>query len=130
MNHPKTEMVWNSVLDEVVGDESPLGVTGAKLKNVVTGEVTDVSAHGVFIAIGHAPSTELFQGQVDMKDSGYIKTKPGTPQTNIPGVFAAGDVTDETYRQAVTAAGMGCQAALDAERYLSELESGLSAAAE
>lgn len=130
MNHPKTEMVWNSVLDEVVGDESPLGVTGAKLKNVVTGEVTDVSAHGVFIAIGHAPSTELFQGQVDMKDSGYIKTKPCTPQTNIPCVFAAGDVTDETYRQAVTAAGMGCQAALDAERYLSELESGLSAAAE
>jgi len=130
MNHPKTEMIWNSVLDEVVGDESPLGVTGAKLKNVVTGEVTDVSAHGVFIAIGHAPSTELFQGQVDMKESGYIKTKPGTPQTNIHGVFAAGDVTDETYRQAVTAAGMGCQAALDAERYLSELESGLSAAAE
>lgn len=130
MNHPKTEMIWNSVLDEVVGDESPLGVTGAKLKNVVTGEVTDVSAHGVFIAIGHAPSTELFKGQIEMKDSGYIKTKPGTPQTNIHGVFAAGDVTDETYRQAVTAAGMGCQAALDAERYLSELESGLSAAAE
>ena len=108
MNHPKTEMIWNSVLDEVVGDESPLGVTGAKLKNVVTGEVTDVSAHGVFIAIGHAPSTELFKGQIEMKDSGYIKTKPGTPQTNIHGVFAAGDVTDETYRQAVTAAGMGC----------------------
>ena len=122
MKHPKTEMIWNSVLDEVVGTDMPLGVTGAKLKNIETGQVTEIDTHGVFIAIGHAPSTELFVGQVEMKDSGYIKTKPGTPQTNIPGVFAAGDVTDETYRQAVTATGMGCQAALDAERYLSELE--------
>ncbi len=95
---------------------------GAKLKNVKTGEVTDIDAHGVFVAIGHAPSTELFQGQVTMRDSGYIDVKPGTTATNIPGVFAAGDVTDEHYRQAVTAAGMGCMAALEAERYMAELE--------
>ncbi|MAP95328.1 MAG: thioredoxin-disulfide reductase [Ponticaulis sp.] len=130
MKHPKTEVIWNSVLDEVVGTDTPLGVTGAKLKNIETGEVTSLDTHGVFIAIGHAPSTELFTGQIEMKDSGYIKTKAGTPQTNIPGVFAAGDVTDETYRQAVTAAGMGCQAALDAERYLAELEDSLETAAE
>ena len=122
MKHPKTEMIWDSVLEEVLGTEAPLGVTGVKLRNIVTDEVTELSTHGVFIAIGHAPSTELFRGQIDMRDSGYIQTVPGTPKTNIPGVFAAGDVTDETYRQAVTAAGMGCQAALDAERYLSERE--------
>ncbi|HBH90805.1 thioredoxin-disulfide reductase [Ponticaulis sp.] len=122
MKHPKTEVIWDSVLDEVVGTDMPLGVTGAKLKNVKTGEVTDIDAHGVFVAIGHAPSTELFQGQVTMRDSGYIDVKPGTTATNIPGVFAAGDVTDEHYRQAVTAAGMGCMAALEAERYLAELE--------
>ena len=122
MKHPKTEVIWDSVLDEVVGTDMPLGVTGAKLKNVKSGEVTDIDAHGVFVAIGHAPSTELFQGQVTMRDSGYIDVKPGTTATNIPGVFAAGDVTDEHYRQAVTAAGMGCMAALEAERYLAELE--------
>ena len=122
MKHAKTEVIWDSVLDEVVGTDMPLGVTGAKLKNVKTGEVTDIDAHGVFVAIGHAPSTELFQGQVDMRASGYIDVKPGTTQTNIPGVFAAGDVTDEHYRQAVTAAGMGCMAALEAERYLAEIE--------
>ncbi len=120
--HPKTEVIWDSVLDEVLGEENPLGVTGARLKNVNTGETTDLSVHGVFVAIGHAPSTELFAGQIDMHPNGYIKTAPGTVATNIPGVFAAGDVTDETYRQAVTAAGMGCMAALDAERYLAGLE--------
>lgn len=122
MKHPKTEVIWDTVLEEVVGDENPLGVTGAKLKNIKTGDVTEHAAHGIFIAIGHAPSTELFTGQIDMHPNGFIKTTPGTVATNIPGVFAAGDVTDETYRQAVTAAGMGCMAALDAERYLSARE--------
>jgi thioredoxin reductase (NADPH) len=122
LKNPKVEVVWNHTLEEVVGDENPLGVTGAKIKDVNTGEVKLVPVHGVFIAIGHAPSTELFKGKLKMKDNGYLITKPGTPQTGIPGVFAAGDVTDETYRQAVTAAGMGCQAALDAERFLSEQE--------
>ncbi|MFC6197181.1 thioredoxin-disulfide reductase [Ponticaulis profundi] len=130
MKHPKTEVIWNSVLDEVIGEENPLGVTGARLKNIVTGETTELPVHGVFVAIGHQPSTELFQGQVDMKPNGYVITKPGTAETNVPGVFAAGDVTDETYRQAVTAAGMGCMAALEAERYLAEKESGVLEAAE
>ena len=120
--NPKVEVVWNHTLEEVVGDENPLGVTGAKIKDVSTGEVKLVPVHGVFIAIGHAPSTELFKGKLAMKPNGYLITTPGTPQTDIPGVFAAGDVTDETYRQAVTAAGMGCMAALEAERFLSEHE--------
>ncbi|WP_273184299.1 thioredoxin-disulfide reductase [Hyphomonas adhaerens] len=122
LKNPKVEVIWDHVLEEVVGDENPLGVTGAKIKSVKTGEEKLIPVHGVFIAIGHAPSTELFRGKLAMKDNGYLITKPGTPQTEIPGVFAAGDVTDETYRQAVTAAGMGCMAALDAERFLSEQE--------
>ena len=122
VKNPKVEVIWDHVLEEVVGDENPPGVTGAKIKNVKTGEEKLITVHGVFIAIGHAPSTELFKGKLAMKDNGYLITKPGTPQTEIPGVFAAGDVTDETYRQAVTAAGMGCMAALDAERFLSEQE--------
>ncbi|MAT34957.1 MAG: thioredoxin-disulfide reductase [Ponticaulis sp.] len=130
MKHPKTEVIWDSVLDEVIGTDTPLGVTGARLKNVNTGETREMNAHGVFIAIGHAPSTELFVGQVDMRPSGYIQTKPGTVSTNIEGVYAAGDVTDETYRQAVTAAGMGCMAALEAERYLAAREDEVVAAAE
>lgn len=130
MKHPKTEVIWDSVLDEVIGTDTPLGVTGARLKNVNTGETREINAHGVFIAIGHAPSTELFVGQVDMRPSGYIQTKPGTVSTNIEGVYAAGDVTDETYRQAVTAAGMGCMAALEAERYLAAREDEVVAAAE
>lgn len=130
LNHPKVEVKWDTVLDEVVGDEDPLGVTGVKLRNVKTGEVTDVPAHGVFIAIGHAPSTELFVGKVDMHENGYIVTAPDSTATNIPGVFAAGDVTDETYRQAVTAAGMGCMAALEAERYLEEAKAAEAIAAE
>ena len=120
--HPKVEILWDTTLEEVLGDENPLGVTGARVKNVKTGEETEVPAHGVFIAIGHAPSTELFKGKVEMKDNGYIITAPDSTATNIPGVFAAGDVTDEIYRQAVTAAGMGCMAALEAERWLSEQE--------
>ena len=118
--HPKVEILWDSELADVVGDENPLGVTGARIRNRNTGEETMIPVHGIFIAIGHAPSTELFVDKVDMKDNGYILTSPDSTATNIPGVFAAGDVTDETYRQAVTAAGMGCMAALEAERWLEE----------
>ncbi|MEL8055278.1 MAG: thioredoxin-disulfide reductase [Pseudomonadota bacterium] len=120
LNHPKAEVKWDTTLEEVLGDETPLGVTGARLKNIKTGETEDLPVHGVFIAIGHAPSTELFKGKLDMQDNGYLITAPDSTATNIPGVFAAGDVTDETYRQAVTAAGMGCMAALEAERFLEE----------
>ena len=112
--------MWDSTLEEVVGDENPLSVTGAKIKNVKTGEITDVNVHGIFIAIGHAPSTELFKDQLDMSSSNYIITKPDSTATSIEGVYAAGDVTDEIYRQAVTAAGMGCMAALEAEKFLAE----------
>lgn len=128
LNHDKIEVMWDSVLEEVVGDEEPLSVTGAKVKNVKSGEITDVPAHGIFIAIGHKPSTELFEGQLEMKQGGYIVTKPDSTQTNIPGVYAAGDVTDDIYRQAVTAAGMGCMAALEAEKYVAELEAHSEAA--
>ncbi len=120
--HPKVEVMWNHKLEEVLGTETPLGVTGVRLGNTETGDVTELATHGVFIAIGHAPSTELFRGQVPMRENGYIETRPGSTATSIPGVFAAGDVTDEIYRQAVTAAGMGCMAALEAEKYLSALE--------
>jgi len=120
--NPKVEVLWNTTLEEVIGDENPLGVTGARLKNVETGEVTERPFHGIFIAIGHAPSTELFKGKLAMKSNGYLITAPDSTATDIPGVFAAGDVTDETYRQAVTAAGMGCMAALQAEHFLSEQE--------
>ena len=118
--HPKIEVIWDSVLDEVVGDTDPLGVTGARLKNVKTGETQHVAADGVFIAIGHAPASQLFAGQLEMDTSGYLKVKPGTAATAIEGVYAAGDVTDDVYRQAVTAAGMGCMAALEAVRFLAE----------
>jgi len=110
------------VLDEVLGEGDPAGVTGARIRNVETGETKDIPVHGVFIAIGHAPATELFKGKLAMKDNGYLITAPDSTATEIPGVFAAGDVTDETYRQAVTAAGMGCMAALEAERFLTEQE--------
>ncbi|WP_300422456.1 thioredoxin-disulfide reductase [uncultured Hyphomonas sp.] len=127
--NPKVEVIWNSGLDEVLGGGDPAGVTGARIKNVETGETTDLPVHGVFIAIGHAPSTELFKGKLEMKDNGYLITAPDSTATEIPGVFAAGDVTDETYRQAVTAAGMGCMAALEAERFLSEQEAHAEAVA-
>lgn len=120
--NPKAEIIWNATLDEVIGDSDPLGVTAARIKDVNTGETRELPVHGVFIAIGHAPSTELFKGKLKMKDNGYLITAPDSTATEIPGVFAAGDVTDETYRQAVTAAGMGCMAALEAERFLSEEE--------
>ena len=120
--NPKVEVLWDTTLEEVIGDENPLGVTAARLKNVKTGETTDLPVHGIFIAIGHAPATELFKGKLAMKPNGYLITAPDSTATDIPGVFAAGDVTDETYRQAVTAAGMGCMAALQAEHFLSEQE--------
>jgi thioredoxin reductase (NADPH) len=127
--NPKIKVVWNAVLDEVLGSEDPKGVTGIKLRDVATGSVSELAVDGVFIAIGHAPATAIFKGQVDMTPSGYIVTAPKSTATNVPGVFAAGDVTDDIYRQAVTAAGMGCMAALDAERYLASLET-LAQAAE
>ena len=118
------KVIWDHAVDEILGAEDPMGVTGARLKNVKTGETQDVSADGVFIAIGHKPATELFEGKLKMKQHGYIVTAPDSTATDIEGVFAAGDVTDDVYRQAVTAAGMGCMAALEAERYLSGRELG------
>jgi thioredoxin reductase (NADPH) len=118
--NPKVEVIWNHTLADVIGEDSPPGVTGARIKDAATGAVREMPVHGIFIAIGHAPSTELFRGKLPMRDNGYLITEPGSARTAIPGVFAAGDVTDETYRQAVTAAGMGCMAALEAERWLSE----------
>jgi len=126
--NPKIEVVWDSVVEEIVGDSEPLGVTGARIKNLKTGEEKVLPAHGVFVAIGHKPATELFEGQLDMKPGGYLKVVPGTATTNIPGVFAAGDVTDDVYRQAVTAAGMGCMAALETERWLAAQENHQAAA--
>ncbi len=128
--HPKIEVIWDTALEEVLGGGTPPGVTGARLKNVKTGAVSEVEADGIFIAIGHAPSTELVKGQLEMKPNGYILTAPDSTRTNVEGVFAAGDVTDDIYRQAVTAAGMGCMAALEAEKYLSGLEARHSEAAE
>jgi thioredoxin reductase (NADPH) len=116
--HPKIQVIWDSVLDDVTGDENPLKVRNIKLKNIKTGAVTEHPADGVFIAIGHQPSTELVLGQLKMKPSGYVWTAPHSTATSVPGVFAAGDVADDIYRQAVTAAGMGCMAALEAERFL------------
>ncbi len=126
--HDKIEVAWNSTLDEVLGDENPLGVTGARLKDTQTGETREVSADGIFIAIGHAPATELFTDQLETKQGGYLITTPGSTATSIAGVYAAGDVTDDIYRQAVTAAGMGCMAALEAEKYLAEQEAEQEAA--
>jgi thioredoxin reductase (NADPH) len=116
--HEKIEVIWNSVLEDVKGSESPRKVVGAAIRNVKTDAVTEIDADGIFIAIGHSPASELFAGQVQMKPNGYIKTAPYSTATSVPGVFAAGDVTDDVYRQAVTAAGMGCMAALEAERFL------------
>jgi thioredoxin reductase (NADPH) len=116
--NPKVEVIWNSTVDEIVGTRNPLKVTGARLRNVQTGAITDLAADGVFVAIGHAPATELVAGQLELKPSGYVKVAPFSTATSVPGVFAAGDVADDVYRQAVTAAGMGCMAALEAERFL------------
>jgi len=120
--NPKIEVLWDHVVDEVLGDEEPLGVTGLRLKNAKTDAEQTIAVDGVFIAIGHDPATALVKGKVDMDDHGYVLTKPDSTETSIPGVFAAGDVQDRIYRQAVTAAGTGCMAALEAEKYLAEHE--------
>jgi thioredoxin reductase (NADPH) len=115
VNHPKIEVAWNSTLEEVVGEQF---VTGVVLRDTVTGDTREMSTDGVFIAIGHSPNTGVFSGQIELDDNGYILTEPGRTETSTEGVYAAGDVADSVYRQAVTAAGIGCQAALDAERWL------------
>ncbi len=116
--HPKIKVVWDSAIDEIRGSQNPGKVTHVRLKNVKTGTLTEVPADGVFIAIGHSPATELVADKLELKPSGYVKTAPFSTATSVPGVFAAGDVTDDVYRQAVTAAGLGCMAALEAERFL------------
>jgi thioredoxin reductase (NADPH) len=124
----KIEVLWHTTLEAIVGSRDPKKVTGVRLKNVQTGAVTERAMDGVFIAIGHQPSTELFKGQLEMRPNGYIITAPDSTVTSASGVFAAGDVTDETYRQAITAAGMGCMAALEAERYLADIAASAKAA--
>lgn len=125
-DHPKIDILWDNVVEEIqgveVGQGDNPGVTGVKTKNVKTGDETITELEGVFIAIGHDPATELFKGKLDMDDEGYLVTAPDSTATSIPGVYAAGDVKDKTYRQAVTAAGMGCMAALEADKYLADLE--------
>jgi thioredoxin reductase (NADPH) len=118
--HPKIAVVWDHAVDEVLGTAEPPGVTGARLRHVRSGETQELECDGLFIAIGHAPSSELFKGQLEMDAAGYLKVKPGSASTAVAGVYAAGDVTDDVYRQAVTAAGMGCMAALEAVRFLAE----------
>ena len=114
----KIEIIWDSVVDEVLGDSEPKGVTSIKIKNVKDKKISELKVHGLFIAIGHDPATSLFKDQLKMDKEGYLITKPDSTETNIPGVFAAGDVKDKIFRQAVTAAGMGCMSALEAEKYL------------
>jgi thioredoxin reductase (NADPH) len=123
------KIIWNSAIDEVLGTNDGMpSVTGVRLKNVVSGELTELAVHGVFIAIGHAPAVELFKGKLKQKPNGYLWTVPGSTATDVPGVFAAGDVADDVFRQAVTAAGLGCMAALEAEKYIAALESHRAAA--
>jgi thioredoxin reductase (NADPH) len=129
MSHPKIKVVWDTTVDDIKGTDNPKSVTGVKLHNARSGGTTELPVDGLFVAIGHVPATELFKGQVDMDADGYIRTKPDSTATDIPGVFAAGDVKDRVFRQAVTAAGSGCMAALEAEKYLAHHES-LKAAAE
>ena len=118
--HPKVEVIWDTAVEEVLGAADPLGVTGVRLTNLKTCEASEIACDGVFVAIGHSPSSELFKGQLEMDALGYLDVKPGSAATAIAGVYAAGDVTDDVYRQAVTAAGMGCMAALEAVRFLAE----------
>jgi thioredoxin reductase (NADPH) len=120
LNTPNIEVHWNSETEEVLGDDS--GVTGVRLLNNKTGEKKDISVQGFFLAIGHKPNTDIFKGQLDMDESGYVKVIPGTTKTNVEGVFAVGDVADRVYRQAITAAGSGCMGALDAEKFLAAKE--------
>lgn len=122
MKNEKIEPLWHHVLEEVVGEDNPKGVTGVRVKHVDTGEVSEIPCKGVFVAIGHAPANELVKDVLELHNGGYVLVKPGTTETSIPGIFAAGDLTDHKYRQAITSAGMGCMAALDAERWLAEQE--------
>ena len=124
----KVEILWDTNLDEILGSDNPTNVTGVRLKNAKTGETFERETHGVFIAIGHKPSTSVFEGHVKMNKGGYIETAPDSTATDIPGVFATGDVSDELYRQAVTAAGLGCMGALEAERWLTEQDTHAEAA--
>ena len=116
--NPKIEVIWNAEVAEILGDDMPRSVKGIRIRDTASGKITEKTVDGVFIAIGHQPATKVFEGKLDMKPGGYLKVVPGTTATNIPGVFAAGDVADDVYRQAVTAAGMGCMAALETERFL------------
>ena len=118
--NPKVAVLWNHEIDEVIGGDNPRGVEGVRAKHVETGEITEIPCNGFFVAIGHAPATELVKDQLELHNGGYVKVEAGTTHTSIPGVFAAGDLTDHVYRQAVTSAGMGCMAALDAEKWLAE----------
>jgi thioredoxin reductase (NADPH) len=127
--NPKISVIWDHAVDEILGDGTPPVVTAARLKNVKTGETTQIDVDGVFIAIGHSPTTSLFHGQVRTDSDGYIITKPGTTETSVPGIFAAGDVQDKIFRQAVTAAGTGCMAALEAEKFLAHIPLHVSEAA-
>ena len=120
LKHPKIEPLWFHQLDEVIGTDSPLGVEGVRVKNVKTREITEITCTGVFVAIGHSPATELVKDVLETHSGGYVVVEPGSTRTSIPGVYAAGDLTDDTYRQAITSAGMGCMAALDAEKFLAE----------
>ena len=119
-SNKKIEIIWDSVVEEVLGDKEPKGVNAIKIKNLKNNEIKELKVHGLFIAIGHDPATSLFKNQLKMDKEGYLITKPDSTETNIPGVFAAGDVKDKIFRQAVTAAGMGCMSALEAEKFLSE----------
>ncbi|MGR1581842.1 thioredoxin-disulfide reductase [Thalassobius sp. S69A] len=122
MKNEKIEPLWDHVLEDVLGEDTPKGVTGVRVKNVKTDVVSEIPCKGVFVAIGHAPANELVKDVLELHNGGYVSVKPGTTETSIPGIFAAGDLTDHKYRQAITSAGMGCMAALDAERFLAEQE--------
>jgi len=128
--HPKIEVVWNHTVEEVLGEPGGAGVTGVRIKDVNTGAATDVPCAGFFVAIGHAPASELVKDQLELHNGGYVKVRAGSTLTSVPGVFAAGDLTDHVYRQAVTSAGMGCMAALDAERWLAEADASQPVAGE
>ena len=120
MDNKKIEIIWDSVVEEIIGDDDPKNVKGLKIKNVKNNKTSDLKIDGLFIAIGHDPATQLFKDQLKMDKEGYLITKPDSTEANIPGIFAAGDVKDKIFRQAVTAAGMGCMSALEAEKYLSK----------
>jgi len=126
--HPKIEVIWNHTVEEIIGSGTPVSVTGADIKDTISGAVTRLEADGVFVAIGHSPASSIFSSQLKMKQGGYIWTAPDSTATSIEGVYAAGDVTDDVFRQAVTAAGLGCMAALEAERWLAAHETHLKAA--